>query len=308
MRPKATLEQWITLAEIDTAGSIQAASLRLNKSHTTLIYAIRKLESQLDVTLLRLDGRKSVLTDDAKILLRRAVPMIEQARNLEAMSMSLSKGVESEIVVSIDHLCCRDWLFRPLQTFLAQNNSTSIQIIETCLSSTLQSVKEKQVDLAIVNLPVENHLAEFFGATSMIPVVSKSHPFAKMDCVTNEDLLATTQIIIRDSGAKTINEARNVGWLKSQQRITVDTFDHAWEAVNAGLGFCRLPEHMLNSTVTTAINTENIVRFNLIDGLKYQVPLHLVKPKAEKTGIAANMLFDILHTDAKQRTGNGESR
>jgi len=40
MRLKTTLDQWLTLIEIDKAGSIQAAASRLNKSHTTLIYAI----------------------------------------------------------------------------------------------------------------------------------------------------------------------------------------------------------------------------------------------------------------------------
>ncbi len=41
MRLKTTLEQWLTLFEIDKAGSIQAAANTLNKSHTTLIYSIK---------------------------------------------------------------------------------------------------------------------------------------------------------------------------------------------------------------------------------------------------------------------------
>jgi DNA-binding transcriptional LysR family regulator len=51
MRLKTTLDQWQTLHEIDRAGSIQAAALLLNKSHTTLIYSLRKLEDQLGVSL-----------------------------------------------------------------------------------------------------------------------------------------------------------------------------------------------------------------------------------------------------------------
>lgn len=53
MRLKTTLDQWQTLYEIDRAGSIQAAALQLNKSHTTLIYALRKLEDQLGVSLVQ---------------------------------------------------------------------------------------------------------------------------------------------------------------------------------------------------------------------------------------------------------------
>ena len=72
MRLKTTLEQWLTLFEIDRAGSIQAAAAALNKSHTTLIYAVRKLEEQLGVPLLKVEKRRAILTDDGKSLLRRA--------------------------------------------------------------------------------------------------------------------------------------------------------------------------------------------------------------------------------------------
>lgn len=57
MRLKTTLDQWLTLHEIDRHGSIQAAATALNKSHTTLIYAVRKLEDQLGVTLVTVEGR-----------------------------------------------------------------------------------------------------------------------------------------------------------------------------------------------------------------------------------------------------------
>ena len=95
MKLRSTLAQWLTLVEVDKAGSIQAASNTLNKSHTTLIYAIKKLESQLGVSLIKVEGRKSVLTDHAKTLLRRAVPMLDQARELEAIGAQLSQGMES---------------------------------------------------------------------------------------------------------------------------------------------------------------------------------------------------------------------
>jgi len=86
MRLKTTLDQWQTLYEIDRAGSIQAAALQLNKSHTTLIYALRKLEDQLGVTLVQVEGRRAVLSEDGKSLLRRASSMLEQARELELIS------------------------------------------------------------------------------------------------------------------------------------------------------------------------------------------------------------------------------
>jgi len=296
VRLKSTLEQWLTLIEVDKAGSIQAASNRLNKSHTTLIYAIKKLEAQFGFSLIRIEGRKSVLTDNAKTLLRRAIPMVEQARELEVIGAQLSRGMEPEITVSIDHLCCRRWLYQPLQDFFAKSSGTSVQIRETSLSSTRDAVKEQLADIAIVNIPIENCLAEAFGVVTMIPVVSQNHPLAQKDTICNDDLLTETQIVIRDLGSEESVEEQNVGWLKSQRRITVDNFDHAWLAVNSGLGFCGMPDHMLNE-----LDTSNIVQLPLQGGSRYQVPVHLVAPKAGRTGLAAKLLYDILLADANNR-------
>lgn len=296
MRLKTTLDQWLTLFEVDSAGSFQAAAVRLNKSHTTLIYAIKKLEQQLGVALIRVEGRRAVLTDEGKSLLRRAEPILDQACELEVLGGQLSKGIESEITITIDHLCNPDWLYRPLNKFLSVNKATSVQVRETSLSSTRDAVLEQQADIAIINLPVTNYLAEAFGIVTMIPIVARQHPLAHKERVCSEELLTATQIIVRDLGAANEPDEQSVGWLKSQQRVTVDNFSHAWKAVNAGVGFCRVPEHMLSGQDTT-----NTKRLLVQGGSSYQVPVHLALPKTVETGPAAQALYDFLLMDAGER-------
>lgn len=300
MRLKSTIDQWLTLIEIDNAGSIQAAALRLNKSHTTLMYAVRKLEAQMGVNLLYIEGRKSVLTEHAQTLLRRAKPMIEQARELEVISKQLSQGVEAEIIITIDHLCCRSWLYQPLQQFLSVNSATSIQIRETSLTSTKNAVIEKSADIALVNIPVANHLAEAFGIVNMVPIVARTHELASKPKVCNDDLLVETQIVVRDLGADNSNEEENAGWLKAQRRITVDSFDHAINAVLSGLGFCRVPEHMLEKL------DNKVTALEIQGGSRFQIPVHLVAPKEASTGIAAKQLYEILLADARKRLASAD--
>lgn len=290
MRLKSTLEQWITLQEIDAAGSIQAAALSLNKSHTTLIYSVNKLETQLNVKLLKINGRRAVLTNHAKSLLRRAKGMIEQARDLEHISQQLSQGVESEIIVSIDHLCDPDLLYKPMKEFLSANSMTSIQVIETCLSKTSSMVTNEEADIAIITLPITNYPAQMFSQATMIPVVSVHHPLAQLDHVCISELVNHCQIVIRDLGAtQSSSDSKDVGWLKANQRITVDNFDHAVKATKQGLGFCRLPEHILQQQKDDKLKVIKIEHNE-----KYQVPLHLTLPKGSKTGSAALALFEML--------------
>ncbi|MUJ23068.1 LysR family transcriptional regulator [Aliivibrio fischeri] len=293
MRLKTTLDQWLTLFEIDNAGSIQAAANTLNKSHTTLIYSIKKLEDQLGLSLLKVEGRRAVLTNDGKSLLRRAQSMIEQARALEEISTQLSQGVEAEITIAIDHLCDRSWLYSAMTTFMKENTSTSVQVVETSLSKTSNMVTSESADISIITLPITNHPCEAFGITRMLPVVSIHHPLANLPAPSLADLTTNCQIVIRDLGA---SNKQDVGWLKSNQRITVDNFDHAWQATKQGLGYCRLPQHVIEQH-----NDKEMVVLHIENASSYQVPLHLTLPKGAKTGPAARALYDLLIHSMKNR-------
>lgn len=290
MRLKSTLEQWVTLQEIEKAGSIQAAATTLNKSHTTLIYSIKKLEQQLNVSLLEVKGRRAVLTEHGQSLLRRASSMLEQARDLETLSQQVSAGIESEITIAMDHLCDPTLLYYPMALYLKQNSVTSIQVVETSLTKTTEMVTSENADIAIVNLPVTNYPAEAFSLTSMVPVVSVEHPLAMKTHVCMADFARYCQIVVRDLGASKANaSSQSVGWLKANQRITVDNFDHAFRAIEQSVGFCRLPEHILSQR-----NSAKLKVLSVEESDKYQVPLHITLPKGAKTGPAAKCFYQFL--------------
>ena len=297
MRLKTTLEQWLTLRTIEQAGSIQAAASVLNKSHTTLIYAVRKLEDQLGITLVEVQGRRAALTENARVLLRRAAPILDQAREIEEVSTQLSTGIESEITISMDHLCDPGWLYGPMARFLSQNNTTSIQVIETSLSKTTEAVTSEKADIAIINLPITNYPAEAFGMTTLVPVVSRDHPLAGRSDLAMADLATSSQIVVRDLGGNHKSyKDQDVGWLKSHQRITVDNFDHALRAVSQGVGFCRLPGHILK-----ARNDDSLVVLPVKHANRYQVPLHITLPKGARTGPAAQCFYDLLLESALKK-------
>ena len=296
MRFKTTLEQWTTLQAIDRSGSIQAAANQLNKSHTTLIYAIKKLEEQLALKLIEIKGRKAILTLEGKTILRRADAMLEQAQQLEVIGKQLSAGVETEITLSIDHLCDPRWVYPSIKTFYQENLITSIQLVETTLSITQASVLSKKVDVAVINIPITNYPADIFGNTQMITVAASEHSLALKDKVSLADLKTETQIVIRDPTSNADEEGENVGWLKSEQRLTLDNFEQALVAVKAGIGFCRLPQHMIEMN-----NDNKITCLNLEYSKSYQIPTHLTLPKGDETGPAAKRLYEILLESADSR-------
>ncbi len=63
MSPKITLEQWQTFRCVVDEGSFARAAEKLNKSQSSISYAIGQLNAQLPQPVLRVEGRRSVLTE-----------------------------------------------------------------------------------------------------------------------------------------------------------------------------------------------------------------------------------------------------
>ncbi len=150
-------------------------------------------------------------------------------------------------------------------------------------------------DIAIINLPITNYPAEAFGTTTMVPVVAKTHPLAEKSVLQMNDFATACQIVMRDLGESNASK-RDVGWLKSKQRITVDNFDHAIRAVEQGVGYCRLPLHMIDEN-----KQPNIKIVDIDQAQRYQVALHITLPKGAKTGPAAMAFYQLLLNKANQR-------
>ena len=104
MTPKITLEQWQTFRCVVDEGSFARAAEALNKSQSSISYAIGQLNAQLPQPVLRIEGRRSVLTEAGKVLYRHAEQLLKQASDAEAVARSLAMGFESEVTIAIDSL------------------------------------------------------------------------------------------------------------------------------------------------------------------------------------------------------------
>src|SRR3546814_10666270 len=84
--PRVTLDQWRTLqAVVDHGGFAQAAEV-LHRSQSSVSYTVARMQDQLGVPLLRIDGRKAVLTEAGGVLLRRSRQLVKTASTLEELA------------------------------------------------------------------------------------------------------------------------------------------------------------------------------------------------------------------------------
>lgn len=286
-RPKSTLEQWrILQAVVDAGGYAQAADL-LNKSQSSLNHAVAKLQSQLGVELLEVIGRKAQLTPAGEVMLRRSRILTQQIEDLELLADNLDKGWEPEIRIATELAYPKPFLYQALQAFYPISRGSRVQIIDTVLTGTSEIITQKKADLVITGVVPKGYLSEPLYVTRFIPVVGCQHPLASVDSLDQNELSQQLQIVIRDTAVK---PQEHMGWLKAEQRWTVNNFHEAVDILQLGLGFCWLPDFVVNPQLETG----QLCRLPLKQSTERLVPMSLLAPQEETLGPGSRQLRQLL--------------
>src|SRR5258708_34545315 len=89
--PQTELEQWAVLRTVVEAGSFAKAAQQLNRSQSSVSYAIARLQERLGVAFLHVDGRRALLPDAGQLILAEAVPLVDGRQRLDQTGELLSK-------------------------------------------------------------------------------------------------------------------------------------------------------------------------------------------------------------------------
>ncbi len=284
-RPKTTIEQWrILQAVVDYGGYAQAAQA-LNKSQSSMNHAVAKLQDTLGVKLLQVIGRKAELTEIGAVMLRRSRQLTVLVTELEQLALNLKQGWEPEIKLAVEMVFDRNQLLPVLREFQLHSRGSRLVIEDTVLTGSVEAITEQRADLVITHQVPKGFVGEPLAPFHLHLVVNKDHPLATMPAPLNPDQLSQyLQIVIRDTAQKPLEQQ---GWLKAEQRWTVNNFNEALQLVEAGIGFCWLPPFI-------TAQSEQLVELTLAGGSHRTGSTYLVLPKNDKTGPCARLLYDML--------------
>ncbi|MGM0631656.1 MAG: LysR family transcriptional regulator [Pseudomonadota bacterium] len=290
--PKITLEQWAALKAVVEEGTFALAAEALNKSQSSISYAISRLNEQLPSPALEIQGRKAELTREGRVLYRRAVQLLRQASETEDAAGLLAQGIEPEITLAVDCLMETGLLIPALESFSSEFPGTRIRMLETALSGTEEALLEKQADLVIGSKVPIGYLGTPLKSVEMIPVAVPEHPLFRLaqqgDNQINEwELRSHRQVVLRDSGTRREQDA---GWLGSEQRWTVSHFSSSVRLLRSGLAFGFLPRDW----VIDELADGTLRQLPLAMGANRIIPLYLMMASAEASGPACRYLADRL--------------
>ena len=291
--PKTTLEQWAVLAAVVDEGGFAAAASRLNRSQSAISYSIARLQESLELALLVVEGRKSVLTPHGQTLLARGRLLVKELDTLEALARSLKQGWESELKLIVDAAFPRARLLDIVAELQSSCPGTQIQAADVVLSGAEQAILEGSGDLVVTSRVPPGYLSDWLLDVNFVAAARADHPLLRLGReLTSDDLVRHVQAVVRDSGT---SQPRDEGWLGSERRFTVSSMDASLATVLAGLAYAWLPEHLLAEPLRSGA----LRRLPLVSGASRKVSLHMVLVHAEVVGPAARAAADAFHRHAK---------
>ncbi len=290
--PKISLDQWRALVAVVDQGGYAQAAQALNKTQSSISYAVHKIEQLLDVALFEIHGRKAELTDAGTTLVRRGRELVEQAAAVERAARHLGAGWEAELRLSVEVLYPTWELLQVIDSFCQRCPQTRVELYESVLGGTDEALLERRVDLAVCSqLPPGFHGMPL-RQVRLIPVAAPTHPLHQLGHrLSHADLRQHRQVMIRDSGSA---RTRSGGWQGSEQRLTVSNKATAIRALCMGLGFA----WQAQASISDELAQGRLKALPMEAEATRHVWLHLVQTDGDLAGPATRLMAELL-----QQTG-----
>ena len=284
---KTSLEQWAVLAAVVDEGGYAQAAVALHRSQSAVSYAVGRLQEELDVPLLVIEGRKAVLTPHGQTLLQRARGLLRDMNTLELLARSLKQGWEAELRLVVDAAFPREHLLKIVAELQQLCPNTQMQLSDAVLSGADEAIADGVADVVVTTHVPSGYVGEFLLDVTFVAVARPDHPlFAVGHDLSFEDLTRHVQVVVRDSGLK---HPRDEGWLGAERRCTVSSMEASLATVKAGLAYAWLPEHI----VAASLRDGTLKTLPLGSGRERRATLYLVLVHSEVAGPAARAAVEV---------------
>jgi DNA-binding transcriptional LysR family regulator len=281
MLPKTSLEQWAVLAAVVDQGGYAQAAAALHRSQSAVSYAVSRLQDELDLPLLAIEGRKAVLTPHGQTLLQRARGLLRDIHTLELLARSVKQGWEAQLNLVVDAAFPRAHLLKIVAELQQLCPNTQMQLSDAVLSGAEEAITDASADVVVTAHVPSGFFGQLLVDVTFVAVARPEHPlFSVGRDLSFDDLTRHVQAVVRDSGVK---HPRDEGWLGAERRCTVTSMEASLATVKAGLAYAWLPEHV----VAESLRNGSLKALPLVTGRERRVPLYLVLAHPDVAGPAA---------------------
>lgn len=285
---RVSLKQWrIFHAVIDCGGFAEAAKL-LHLSQSAISYTVAKLQEQLGIQLLQIEGRKAHLTTAGRALLDRSRHVLKEAVELELFAKNVGQGWGSEVKMVVDQTFPIELLTRAMRQFERQGGGAYIRLSEVAMPRPEEVLRDLAVDLVISGRVPLGFLGEPLVEVEYVAVAHPEHPLLQLGRnVSAADLERQVQIGI---GHAREPEKGGADEIRHMHRWNMSSFESVVEAVSEGLGYAWLPRHRIRKLLRQGA----LVPLPFGENRTYKANLYLIHGRHWSANPAASRLAELL--------------
>jgi DNA-binding transcriptional LysR family regulator len=285
-----SLKQWrIFHAVVDCGGFAEAAKC-LHLSQSAISYTVAKLQEQLGIQLLKIEGRKAHLTLAGRAMLDRSRLVLKEAIELELFAKNVGQGWGAEVRLVVDHNTPTTLLMHALRRFDQLGAGAHVRLTEVAMPRAEEVLRDMTVDLVISGRVPMGFLGEPLAEVEHIAVAHPEHLLFRLGRdITANDLEKQVHISIGQSNELELSNADSLRYVR---RWNMSNFDAVVEAVCERFGYAWLPKPRIQKQ----LDQGTLRRLPLGEQGTYKGMLYLIHGRHRSASPAAARLAEILRT------------
>lgn len=207
------LKQLRYFREIAKEGQITRAAKKLHIAQPPLSQSLKTLEENLGVTLFERNGRKMELTEAGEVLYEKTSDIFYQLDEAVKVVKETGEGVRGTLAIGCNKSCFPH-LPGKMQTFHQMYPNVTYKLLEGDSYFLIKQLIQREIELAIVRLPIEmDGLASFpLPDETYVAVISATWLNGNRDYISLEELASIPLLLL--------HRIKGVG----QFEIITDTF------------------------------------------------------------------------------------
>jgi DNA-binding transcriptional LysR family regulator len=281
---KARLDELGVLVEVAEAGSLSAAAKKLRMPKSTVGRAIRRIEEELGVSLVRRMTTGPALTEPGRLLADMAAPHIAALRDASAaLGRDASEAYGLLRITTVADI--GSLVLAPLLSgFLARHPRVRPELVLTLRSVDLvREGFDVGIRVALKALPSSALIAKKLGPLNIGLYAGTQYAARRQLPREPRDLLEHDNVVFFPGDANTydMKGPKGTAKLKVPGRVSGDDFFFVREAVVAGIGIGAMPWFMASHEVAAGRVVRVLPDYHAVLGALYLVypPAKPLPPK-----------------------------
>lgn len=244
---RVTLRQWRILHAVNDYGSFADAANFLHLSQSSISYTIAKLQDQLGVTLLRMEGRKAHITDAGRKMLESSRSLMKDALSIEALAENLRQGRATEVSLFIDHGFPIILLMDRLGELSNSHRNGQLLLNQVSVSGVEKALRNHAADLVICSHVPVGFVGEPIAGLEYVAAAHPCHALFNLGRpIGAVDLERHVEILLGDSSDDP-GDAERPPHMHRYWRVS--SLETAAAAISRGLGYGWLPRESIGSLI-----------------------------------------------------------